>query len=312
MPPAKITDKLQSWVKIARLPFYPMTWIAYSLGAAAAAKAHPPFVLRVYLLGYLALFVLEFATILANEYFDYETDRRNQNGGPFTGGTRILVEGKLAFPEVRTAIALSLALLAGAGFLLAVMAERSSPLTIGAMLLLGVLLGLGYTAPPLKLSYRGLGEMTVGLTHSFYVIVCGYVFQGGSWSDALPWLLSVPLFFAVLAANTLAGIPDRLADQQTSKNSFAVLCGPRNAGILAACFIVASWAAWAALWQRGTIRHAGGAMAILLAHGLIFLWALSRFIRSENYDRRIDGLMALALSYITWFGLIPLLTLIGS
>ena len=53
-------------------------------------------------------------------------------------------------------------------------------------------------------------------------------------------------------------------------------------------------------------------MAVIFPHGLIFLWALGRLIRSGNYDRRIDGLMALALSYITWFGLIPLLALIGS
>lgn len=48
------------------------------------------------------------------------------------------------------------------------------------------LLALGYTAPPLKLCWRGLGELDVGTTHSIVVMLCGYVFPGGAWNDPLP------------------------------------------------------------------------------------------------------------------------------
>ena len=34
----------------------------------------------------------------------------------------------------------------------------------------------------------------VGFTHSFTVILCGYVFKGGNWNDPFPWLVSLPLF----------------------------------------------------------------------------------------------------------------------
>ncbi len=56
---------------------------------------------------------------------------------------------------------------------------------------LGVMaiLAIGYTAPPLKFCYRGLGELDVAFTHSIVVILCGYVFLGGAWNDAQPWLL---------------------------------------------------------------------------------------------------------------------------
>jgi 1,4-dihydroxy-2-naphthoate polyprenyltransferase len=61
------------------------------------------------------------------------------------------------------------------------------------LILVGIILGLGYTAPPLKLSYRGLGELVVGFTHSFYLLLCGYAFQTGTMGNPMPWLLSIPL-----------------------------------------------------------------------------------------------------------------------
>ena len=107
--------KLFAWVKIARLQFYPMTWLAYSLGALAQSVVVGRFNLRLYLLGYLVLFLIEFCTILANEYFDYDSDRQNMNFSTFTGGTRALVEGNLTFREVRIGIFVALAMVAVPG-----------------------------------------------------------------------------------------------------------------------------------------------------------------------------------------------------
>jgi 1,4-dihydroxy-2-naphthoate polyprenyltransferase len=168
-------------------------------------------------------------------------------------------------------------------------------------------LGLGYTAPPFKFSYRGLGELTVGLTHSPYVILCGYIFQGGSWQSPLPWLLSIPLFFATLGAITLAGIPDRRADQEVSKKVLAVIFGPRGAVILSSLFVCIAAFSGMLLWYFRIIKGIrGGLILFVIPHGLILLYVLFRLNQSRNYDRRIDGIMTLSLSYIIWFGIIPL------
>ena len=305
-------DKILAWVKIARFQFYPMTWVAYSLGAVAASSTSQKFDLRVYGLGYAALFFVELSTILTNEYYDYGTDRLNKNAGPFTGGTRILVEGKLGFHEVKTGILVALLHAVGLGIALTRITPDVSPLAIFLMLLIGVFLGLGYTAPPFKFSYRGFGELTVGLTHSPYVILCGYIFQGGSWQSPLPWLLSIPLFFATLGAITLAGIPDRLADQEVSKKVLAVIFGPRGAVILASFFVCSAALSGMLLWYFSIIKGIWGAMILfVIPHGLILLFALFKLNQSGNYDRRIDGIMTLSLSYIIWFGIIPLLALMA-
>jgi len=153
--------------------------------------------------------------------------------------------------------------------------------------------------------------MVVGATHSTYLILCGYTFQTGTWSHPLPWLLSIPLFFSVVAANTLAGLPDRLSDMVVSKKSFAVIVGPKRAVAMATCF--AGVAALSGVWiwfyhARGRIF--GVALAIVIFHGLILLLALFKLMRSNNFDQRIDRIMALSLSYIIWFGLIPLISML--
>ena len=301
-------EKILAWLKIVRLQFYPMTWVAYSLGAVAASSSFQKCDLRVYGVGYLALFFVELSTILTNEYYDYDTDRLNKNAGPFTGGTRMLVEGKLGFHEVKIGILTALVLVVGSGSMLIRINPGVSPFSISLLLLIGVFLGLGYTAPPFKFSYRGLGELTVGLTHSPYVILCGYIFQGGSWQSPLPWLLCTPLFFATLGAITLAGIPDRLADQEVSKKVLAVIFGPRGAVILASFFVCIAAFSGMLLWYFRIIKGIrGGMILFVIPHGLILLFVLFKLIRSRNYYRKIDGIMTLSLSYIIWFGIIPLL-----
>jgi len=157
-----IKDKILAWVKIARLQFYPMAWVAYSLGAVAASKGSQKFDLQAYWAGYLALFFIELSTILTNEYYDYATDRLNENAGPFTGGTRILVEGKLGFHEVKIGILVALVLVVGFGSMLIRINPGVSPLSIFLLLLIGVFLGLGYTAPPSNSVIAGWGGLPLG------------------------------------------------------------------------------------------------------------------------------------------------------
>src|SRR5690606_28173757 len=99
-------------------------------------------------------------------------------------------------------------------------------------------LAVGYTLPPLKLSYRGFAAIDVGFTHSFGVIVCGFIFQGGLWNHPLPWLLSIPLFFSILPSIILAGMPDMEADKSVGKKTVAVRFGRKNASKIALVFSI--------------------------------------------------------------------------
>ncbi|MGZ6250372.1 MAG: NAD(P)H-dependent oxidoreductase, partial [Syntrophales bacterium] len=148
-------------------------------------------------------------------------------------------------------------------------------------------------------------------THSLYVILCGFVFQGGLWKDPLPWLLSIPLFFAVLAGNTLAGIPDRQADLAVMKKSIAVMFGSRLAVLVATWSVCMAFLSAIDLVNLQVIRLSAFYWWLLVfPHGLVLLYFLFRLLRSNDFDRRIDIIMALALGYIIWFGLLPLISLL--
>jgi 1,4-dihydroxy-2-naphthoate octaprenyltransferase len=302
----RLRRKVASWLKSIRLQFYPMTWLAYTIGALAAATVTDGFNSAAFWWGLLCLFFIEVATVLSNEHYDFESDRQNRNHGPFTGGSRVLVTGALSFREVRHGIAaaLVLAVLSVLWLLASTGAGAAS-----VLLLLGAMtaLALGYTVPPLELSYRGLGELDVGLTHSLGAILAGFVFQGGSWAAADPWLLSLPLFLAVLPGITLAGVPDHDADRAVGKRTLAVRAGIRGAyGSAALCTVLAAAAALGAQQLSGLGNLFAGIEYGVVPHAALVLYLLARQARQEPRAMRIDRLMLVSLTYTLWFVAVPL------
>ncbi len=299
-----------SWLKILRLQFYPMTWIAYTIGAFAAAQHSGEYSSRIYWLGYLCIFLVEVITVLGNEYFDFGSDRLNKNAGPFNGGSRVLVDGGLSAGSVWTGMLGIAVLLVFSGYYLMHTTATISGVDF-SLLSMAALVAIGYTFPPLKLVYRGLGELNVGVTHSFAVILCGYVLQTGTWSDPYIWLIGVPLFFATLAAITLSAIPDYDADKAVSKKTLAVVLGTRRAAWAAMGFVTAA-AVTGVLWQRLGLYGglSGYAVYLTLPHAMRLLYVIGAYLKQGAPCMRINNIMVLALTYIMWFGVIPLLGLL--
>jgi len=310
-PTQRHTQRVAAWFAALRLQFYPMTWIAYTVGALAAAVG-APLAMPAYLLGYATLFLLEAATVFFNEWFDYDSDRLNRNGGPFTGGSRVLVDGRLDRAAMRTGIGLSIL---GAAVALAVLVAIVPAATMGtifAIYALLAVLALAYTVPPIKLSHRGFGELDVALTHSVGVIMAGYVAQGGRWSDSAPWLLALPLSLAVLPSILLAGCPDRTADQAAGKRTLVVILGPRTAIRLAmaACIAAPVVAALFSLTRMDMSALLGWSAAGGAVHAA-WLWRSLHRLTTGNLADRIDGPIVLALTFVLWFCVPPLIVLAG-
>ena len=308
-PAQRRARQLFAWLAALRLQFYPMAWIAYTVGALFAGAGSPLSTTR-YLLGYVTLFLLEAATVLLNDWFDFESDRRNRNAGPFTGGSRVLVDGRLDRAAMRRGIGLSILVAGAALFALLAAAPAAAAGEIAAIYVLFAVLALGYTVPPLQFSHRGFGEFDVAITHSAGALMAGYVAQGGGWMNSGPWLLALPLGVSVLPSILLAGCPDREADQAAGKRTLVVILGALGAVRLAMLASVAAPAlAVLLLLARPDMAAlfgwsaAGGAL-----HAVWLLRHLSRFTAGP-IPERIDGSILMALTFILWFCIPPLIAL---
>ena len=309
-PTSLFLIKTMEWVKAIRLQFYPMTFIAYTAGAIGARAMGYEFNPALFWLGYAWIFFAEVLTVFANEYFDQFSDKRNDKYGPFNGGSRVLVNKGITPAEMKKGILVAGVLAVGTLLFLFIQPGLFQLSVILSSLLL-LIIATGYTVPPLRLSYHGLGELTVGLTHSVFVIICGYLYQGGYVGDSWPWLVSFPLFLSVLPSITLAGIPDMEADRMAGKNTIAVITGGKKAAGLAVFFTAASALTVIAFAYYEVLPDVfKNILYGVVPHAVLLIWLLLRYIRQYKTPGRIDALIIVALTYLMWFAVVPLVNLL--
>ena len=268
-----------------------------AVGAAVAAREGP------LEWGWLALTVtgilaIETAKNASGELFDFASgvDQavRPEDRSPFSGGKRVLVEGLLTERET-SAIAAStyaagvLAGLAIVGF------RQPGVLWLGAA---GVCLAFFYHAPPLRLSYRGLGEPAVAVVYGPLIAMGTYLVQRGSWSAEV-LLLSVPLAILVGAFLWINEFPDFAADRSGGKRTLVVRLGRRKAGRIFAALILSAYGMVALLPAFGVPRGAWMG-AIGLPFGIA---AARRLLDSPEVTARIVPAQAWTLfSFVAYAG----------
>ncbi len=219
---------LRTLLRMTRPAFLAITVVACLLGIAiAAACGHGPHA-GTALATVLLACVAHAAGNVLNDYHDALNGADAANTGrlsPFTGGARLIQEQGVTPAQTRDLFRALAFLLAGFGLLLAVK-------TTGWVLVLGLaglLLLWAYSAPPLALMSRGLGEAVVALVWGLVVIGADAVQRGTVF--IIPVVTSVS--YGLLAANILLvnGLPDAASDAQVGKRTLAVRLGPRGAAL---------------------------------------------------------------------------------
>ncbi len=252
---------LQKLVNALRLPFL----IASFLPAAAAgalAVHDGNFSAWPFFVSAFAILCAHAGTNLANDYFDYKAGnypkvKKGPTGGSFAIQNRDFAAGQIYKMSIACFV-LSLGLFA-------YLATQSSPLILG-LGIAGVAIGFFYTAPPVKLGYRLLGEMAtfVGMGPLLFETV--YFATTGTFSTA-GLLLSA--FLGVLVLNILlaAQIPDIEVDQASRKHTISAKLGPSAlyntfllANIFGALALVAS-VAWHGMPTEILVALVGSALA---------------------------------------------------
>jgi len=225
---------VSSLLRVARPQFLIASVALFTLGALWAVLLGVPLAVLRLLLGYLIVLPAHISISYSNDYFDADADRFARPT-LFSGGSGILVkEPALRKPARMVALALIACSLVLA---LLFMFLYAYPLWFLGYVLASNLLGWYYAAPPLRLSYRGLGEMATAVSSGLLIPGMGYLAAGGS-PDARALLLAIPLIVYGLAFIVAVEIPDEEADRAGHKLTWVARRG-RNFGFAAIGWAVA-------------------------------------------------------------------------
>jgi 1,4-dihydroxy-2-naphthoate polyprenyltransferase len=200
------------------------------LGTCAAAAAGPIdyWWLALTVLG---IFAIEVAKNASGEIFDFDSGVdlavAPEDRSPFSGGKRVLVDGLLTRNQTIAISVIAYAIGIVAGLAIVVWKEPAI-FWIGVA---GVLCAFFYHAPPLKLSYRGLGELAVAVCYGPLICVGTYLVQRGK-IDISPLLASIPLGLLIANFLVINEFPDARADATAYKRTLVVHLGRRNASRL--------------------------------------------------------------------------------
>ena len=211
-------------LRTTRLPFLSATAVPVLLGIAVAAS-HGAFMWWTALLTVIGASFAHLAINVTNDVFDTLSGADDANPTPtqFSGGSRVAIYDLVS---VRGLVLLAVALYAAAGAIGLALVWATQSTTLLWIGVAGIALGIAYTAPPLKLVYRGLGELAVAIGFGPVMLLGAYVVQTGR-IHAEPMLLSfVPgiLIALILFVNE---IPDRVSDAASGKRTLPARFAPQ-------------------------------------------------------------------------------------
>lgn len=276
-----------AWLQAARPLAAANVAVPLVLGQTLAFAAHGRFSWALFgeiqMLGvFNQLFI-----VFANDFADREADAINPTPSFVSGGSRVIQEGKLEASALRKGAWLML----GAQLLLALWLGASQGLWwMPALVLVGAALLWAYSFPPLRLSFRGQGELLQGLGVGVILPIIGFYGQAGEFAE-LPWLGLAPCFLLGYVGNLLTALPDYPGDRAANKRTYAVLRGQyearRHALEMSAVAIVFGWLVVPGLpWW---------ALSLIVAVPLLPVLAARRLLGSADANNRAECLQFVML-----------------
>ncbi|WP_320066057.1 prenyltransferase [Micromonospora sp. RTGN7] len=213
--------RLRGFLRLARLRFLLYNLLPVGLAVAVSVHQGYPLDLTWYAVAQLFAWTVHVMTHYCNEYFDLEADRANVYFTPWTGGSRALVDGSVA-PVV--SLGAGFVLLSASMLMVAVMPHWQARVLATA----AVVLAWFYTAPPVRLNYRGAGELTVAAILNGLWPAVAAVLQAG----AVPMLLLAvlaPTAVLQVARMMVMNLGDRRSDAMVGKRTLPVIIGYQRA-----------------------------------------------------------------------------------
>ena len=241
---------------------------------------------------YAAIFLVEAGKNAVNDLYDFRSGADSavlpDERSPFSGGKRTLVDGVLTEDDLVWIAGVAFAL---AGFVGIEVARHSD---VRLLLLGGIAAAISilYVMPPVKLAYRGLGELAVALIYGPGILLGAVLVQGAGLTREM-FAASCTLGLLIALVLLVNEIPDARADASASKRTLVVRLGREGTESLMALLFAIAYAVPSILVAYGIVPLR---VSALLA-GLPFsIFALEKVKRS----RRKPPVTGQALTLVTY------------
>lgn len=224
------------FLELGRVRFLVYSPIAFAVGVTCATisssnidnfgNANPAGLMVIslprFLLGQLFVSCTHMLTHFFNEYYDYEADQLHEFPSPWTGGSRVLVSGRV-LPMTSWYLGCVLSAVS-LGFCAGIPGVNAATRLIMLVILI---FSIGYSAPPLKLITRGLGEADVMLVLNLLVPLFGYMlFRNEEHvSASLLWGAIIPPALVEFVRMMVMNMADVVGDAQAGKLTLVVRLG---------------------------------------------------------------------------------------
>ncbi|HLG18420.1 MAG TPA: 1,4-dihydroxy-2-naphthoate octaprenyltransferase [Bdellovibrionota bacterium] len=175
---------------------------------------------------------------LVNDYFD---DRKGVDTGPY-GSRGSLATKEMTPAGVRRLIAIFLVIASACGIVLTFTRGTFVPLLGGV----GVLLAFTYTAYPIHLKYRGVGDLVIVLGFGPLVVLGSNMVQTQhfSWKSVF---IALPITFLVDAILHANNTRDLTIDRQNRIRTWAGILGPSGARTFYSLLLIGAYVSVATL-----------------------------------------------------------------
>ena len=263
------SNKLLLFMRAARAPFLTVSVMPVLIGATLPFWLRPngwTFSATHLVETVVAVILLHMGANLGNGYYDHVSgaDPANPNPGVLSGGSGLITSGALPAAFFLKSSIVCLVLGAALGLHLNFVQPGNLVLVVG---LVGIALAHFYSAPPVKLAYRGVGEMAVGLAFGVLPVVGAYYVQAGTMSWRVV-MASLPISFAVVLVLWINQLVDFKPDRDTGKRNLVVVMGTAAAGrgVVLAMALLMFGSLFAAVFTAALIPLT---LVAVLAFGLI-------------------------------------------
>lgn len=208
------------WLKVMRAPFFTASIAPVFLGVSVAWFETRCFDFWLFLLTLIGAISAHAGANIINDYFDHLSgnDEANRYYNVFTGGSRMIQNGLLTPEKTLLASVIAFFMTIIIGLYLNWKMPGNVILWIG---IFGIFLGVVYSAKPIKLSYRGIGELAIMIAFGPLITIGSYYVQARmvTW---LPVIASIPAGILVGLILFINEFQDFEADRAFGKNTLVV------------------------------------------------------------------------------------------